>query len=200
LTDDTGKCIADHGGVADAMQYLVDLKNAAKTNGWDIFQADGSKAGSLYRQRQADMIIDNKSAYRDYKSSLASKLGIAPMPSNTSPATSISAPYGWFIDPKSKNTQAAVDLALFLTNADVEKMFADITGAPPIRTDVNITDQNVKTLIEAFRAGYARPQAAWNDNFWGPFNDVVTQVAEDKSTPAEGVKTACEAMNKANNK
>jgi arabinogalactan oligomer / maltooligosaccharide transport system substrate-binding protein len=200
LTDNNGKCIADQGGVADAMQYLIELKTAGKANNWDVFQTDGSKADSLFRQGQADMIINDTSVYRDYKSGLGSKLGVAPMPSNTSPATPISAPYGWFINPKSKMPQAAVDLALFLTNADVEKMFADITGAPPVRSDVNITDQNIKTLVDAFGAGYARPQAAWYDNFWGPFNDMVVQVIEGKSTPANGVKTACDAMNKANNK
>ncbi len=109
LADNTGKCVADQGGIVDAMQYLVDLKAAGKTNGWDVFQTDGSQAESLFRQGQADMIIDDASAYRDYKSDLGNKLGVAPMPSNTSPATPIRTPYGWFINPKSKNQQAAVE-------------------------------------------------------------------------------------------
>ena len=199
LVDETGKCIADQG-VADAMQYLVDLKTAGKTNDWDIFQSDSSKADSLFRQGQADMIINDSTVYRDYKSALGNKLGVAPMPSNVSPATPLSSPYGWFINPKSENQQAAADLGLFLTNTDVQKMFSDITGAAPVRTDVNITDQNIKALIDVFSTGLARPQAGWFENFWGPFNDMVTRVLEGKSSAAAGVNKACQAMNKANDK
>ncbi len=200
LADDTGKCILDQAGGTEAMQYLVDLKAAGKANGWDVFQTDGSKIDRLFEQGQADMTIGDPVSLGDYKTNLGDKLGVAPMPAGTAPAAPLSAPDGWFINPNSKNQQTAVDLALFLTNADSQKIFADVAGDPPVRTDVTVADPNVKAFADAFASGFPRPQQAWMDNFWSPFGDMVTKVIEGKSTPADGVKAACAAMSKANNK
>ncbi len=196
LADDTGKCIADQGGFAEAMQYLVDLKAAGAD-----FETDGAKADSLFRQGQADMIINGPWVLGDYTGDLGDKLGVAPMPAGPKgPAAPLTGIDGWYVNPNSKNKEAAVALALYITNADGQKLYADLAGDPAVYKGVETTDPNVKAFSTAADTGYLRPQSAWLDNFWGPFGDMVTKVMEGKSSPADGVKEACGAMNKANGK
>jgi arabinogalactan oligomer / maltooligosaccharide transport system substrate-binding protein len=59
-------------------------------------------------------------------------------------------------------------------------------------------------LVDAFAkigaAGFPRPQSKEFGNWWGAFDDATTKVLAGKSTPADAVKAACAAMNKANGK
>jgi len=45
LMDETGKCIADQGGFAEAMQYLYELKQAGL-----ISETDEGKANTMFMQ------------------------------------------------------------------------------------------------------------------------------------------------------
>jgi arabinogalactan oligomer/maltooligosaccharide transport system substrate-binding protein len=196
----TGKCTADTTGVADAFQYLADLKAAGKANGWDVFQTDGGKADTMFRQAQADMIINGPWVLGDYSNDLKENLGVSPMPAGPKgPSTPLMGIDGWFVNPNSKNQQAAVDLALYITNADGQKIYADVAGDPSVRTDVTVSNANVKSFADAAAAGLRRPQSAWFDNYWTPFGDAVTKSVEGTLPPADAVKEACAAMNKANN-
>ncbi len=194
LVDDKGKCIADQGGFVDAVQYLVDLQAAGAQ-----FETDGAKISTLFRQGQADMVIDGPWMLGDYKKDLGDKLGVAPIPAGPKgPVTPLSGVDGWFINPNSKNMKAAVDLALYIFGADGLKTYADLAGDPPVRTDVQTADPLVKAFADAAANGFPRPQEAWFDNYWGPFGDMYTAVLAGKVTPADGVAKACADMNKAN--
>jgi len=194
LADDTGKCIADQGGVADALQYLLDLKAAGAR-----FEPDNAKGATLFRQGQVDMIVDGPWMLGDYKKDLGDKLGVAPMPAGPKgPAQPLSGIDGWYINPNSKNKEAAVALALYIFGKDGLKVYADVAGDPPVRTDVETADPLVKAFADAAAAGFPRPQEAWFDNYWGPFGDMFTAVLEGKAAPAEAVAKACADMNKAN--
>jgi arabinogalactan oligomer/maltooligosaccharide transport system substrate-binding protein len=196
LMDGTGKCVADQGGWADAFQYLVDLKKAGGK-----FETDGSKADTLFRQGQVDMIINGPWVLGDYKKDLGSKLGVAPIPAGpkgkAGPLTGVD---GWYINASTKNADGAIALALALTDAAGQKAYADVAGDVPVRTDVSVSDPLVKAFSDASATGFARPQTAEFGNYWTPFGDAVTKIIEGKATPANGIKDACAAMNKANKK
>lgn len=196
LMDPTGKCVADQGGFADAMQYLLDLKKAGAD-----FETDGGKADTLFRQGQADMIINGPWVLGDYKKDLGDKLGVAPIPAGPKgPAMPLAGIDGWYVNPNSPNKEAAVALGLYIFNAAGLKVYADVAGDPPARTDVSVSDPLVKAFADAAAAGFPRPQSKEFGNWWGPFGDMVTAVMEGKSAPTAAVATACQAMNKANNK
>jgi arabinogalactan oligomer/maltooligosaccharide transport system substrate-binding protein len=196
LMDDTGKCVADQGGFADAMQYLVDLKAAGAK-----FETDGGKADTAFRQGQAAMIINGPWVLGDYKKDLGDKLGVAPMPAGSKgPSMPLSGIDGWYLNPNGQNMDAAVDLALYLFGKDGLTVYADVAGDPPARTDVQAADPLVKAFADAAAGGFPRPQSTEFGNWWGPFGDMVTKVIEGKSSPADGVAEACAAMNKANGK
>lgn len=194
LMDSTGKCTADQGGYADAMQYLVDLKAAGAS-----FQTDGGKADTLFKTGAADMIINGPWVLGDYKTALADRLGVAPMPAGPKgPAKPLTDIDGFYVNPNSQNTDAALQLAQYIFSPRGLATYADQAGDPPARTDVTVADPLVKAFADAAAAGTSRPQSQEFGNWWGPFGDMVTKVVEGQQNPADGVKAACDAMNKTN--
>ena len=194
LMDNSGKCIADQGGVADAYQYLLDLKKAGAN-----VDADG-KLDTLYRQGQLDIYFNGPWVLGGNEDALGKdKVGVAPMPKgpkgDAGPFTGID---GWYVNANSKNKDSAVALALYFANKDGQTAYANIAGDPPARTDVTPTDPNVKAFADAANTGFPRPLVPQLDNFWGPFGDAATKIFEAKSTPADAIKEACGAMNKSN--
>ncbi len=196
LIDDSGKCVADQGGFADALQYLSDLKKAGAT-----FDPDDGKLGTLFRQGKLDMMLNGPWVLGDYKNDLKDKLGVVPIPAGPKgKAGPLSGIDGWYVNVNSKNVDGAVALGLALTDAAAQKLYADLAGDPPVRTDVDVSDPLVKGFADAGASGFPRPQSKEFSNYWTPFGDAVTKVMEGKSDPKTGVADACAAMNKANKK
>jgi arabinogalactan oligomer/maltooligosaccharide transport system substrate-binding protein len=194
LLDADGVCVADQGGWADFMQYLVDLKD-----GGAIFEPDYGKAEGLFRQGEAAFFVNGPWALADYKADLGDNLGVAPMPAGPSgPAGPLNGIDGFYMNPNSENILSAVELALFLTNAESSQIYTDKAGHVPVRSDVVSADPLIAAFAEASATGFPRPQSLAFANYWGPFGDMFTKVLEGAITPAEGVAEACAAMNAAN--
>jgi len=175
----------------------VDLKKAGAD-----FETDGGKVDSLFETGKADMIIEGPWVLGDIEKALgADKVGVVPLPAGPKgPAMPLSGIDGWYINPNSQNQTAAIALAQYIFSAQGLGVYADVAGDPPARTDVTPKDPLVKAYADAAGAGTPRPQTKEFSNWWGPFGDMVTAVVQGKSQPADGVKTACAAMNKANGK
>jgi arabinogalactan oligomer/maltooligosaccharide transport system substrate-binding protein len=198
LMDDTGKCIADQGGFADALQFMADLK-AAGAN----FETDGGKADTLFRQGEVDMIINGPWVLGDYKADLGDDLGVVPMPAGPAgPATPLSGVDYWHVNPNASPEQQAlaVDVALYIFGPEGAQIYADVAGSPMVTEGVTASDPLVTAFAEAAAAGFPRPQTVEFGNWWGPFGDAVTKVMEGQSKPVDAVKEACAAMNKASGK
>jgi arabinogalactan oligomer/maltooligosaccharide transport system substrate-binding protein len=197
LMDENGKCIADQGGWAEAMQYVLDLKNAGA-----IVTADYAQAETPFRQGQAAMFLNGPWALGDYKKDLGDNLGVIMLPAGpggdaASPLNGID---GFYVNPNSQNPDGAVNLALFLTGKDSAQIYTDKAGHVPIRSDVKAADPLVGAFAEASASGFPRPQSEEFGQFWTPFGDAWTKVVEGASTPADAVKAACAAMNAATGK
>ena len=65
LMDDTGKCIADQGGFADAFAYLKDLKDAGAT-----FNTDGNALKTDFQTGEINAIIDGPWQTADFRTAL----------------------------------------------------------------------------------------------------------------------------------
>ncbi len=196
LTDNTGKCTATQGGFADALQYMADLQTAGAT----IF-TDGGKADTAFEQGQLDMMIEGPWMLGDFEKALGSKLGVVPGP--TGPKgnfMSMMGIDGWYINPNSKNQQAAVDLALYIFGKDGLTAYENTAGDPAARSDVTSTDPLVKAFADIAASGSPRLQTKEFGNYWGPFGDAMTAVFGGKAKAADAVTTACAAMDKANGK
>ncbi len=196
IMDDTGKCVADQGGIADAYTYFKALKDAGAT----FYNAEGDM-DTAFKQGQVDMAVVGPWVLGDFEKALGDKLGVAQLPAGPKgPSMPMMGIDGWYINPNSKNQQAAVDFALFAFNKDNLTLYANNAGDPGARSDVAPTDPLVKAFGDIAAAGFPRPQSKEFGNYWGAFGDAVTAVISGKATPADAVATACATMNKANGK
>lgn len=192
LSEDGATCTASDGGFAEGLAQMVALKAAGAT-----FETDGGRADTLFRTGEVAMIVNGPWVLGDYKADLGDNLGVAPVPAGTAPAAALNGIDGFYISPASKNQAGAVELALFLTNAESSQIYTDEAGHVPIRSDVTASDPLVAGFAAASAQGYPRPQSVQFGNFWGPFGDAVNQVVEGVTEPEAAVTAACDAMNAA---
>ena len=106
LMDDTGKCIADQAGWADAYQYLADLKAAGAK-----FYTDGNAQKQDFQTGVINATVDGPWQTADFTKALGDKLAVAPMPAGTAPATPLTGTDGWYLNPNSPNLDLATALA-----------------------------------------------------------------------------------------
>ncbi|HYH93837.1 MAG TPA: extracellular solute-binding protein [Candidatus Saccharimonadales bacterium] len=193
LMDETGKCIADQGGVADAYAYLVSLQTAgAKFYPNYDDMANDFKAGTI------DLIVDGPWATGGYKTTVPG-VASAPMPAGPSgPAQPFAGVDGWYINPASADLDLAVNFALAMTDETAEQVFVDKAGHIPANTANTITDPITQGFADAVATGFPRPQVPQLDNFWGNFGTAQQKILESGADPVAEVATACAAMNTAN--
>jgi arabinogalactan oligomer / maltooligosaccharide transport system substrate-binding protein len=196
LMDDSGKCVADQGGVADAYKFLLELKTAgaALLPKYDDM-ANGFKSGKY------DAIVDGPWALGGYKNDVKDNLGVAPMPAGKNgPAMPFLGVDGFYVNDSASNKDLAAKFALAMTSAESQTFFANTGGHIPANTTVSITDPLAKAFADAYANTFPRPQVKELDNFWGNFGDAQAKITEAGADPTTQVAAACAAMNKANNK
>jgi arabinogalactan oligomer/maltooligosaccharide transport system substrate-binding protein len=195
IFDENWNVIADQGtGVTDAVTYLNDLYQISKTNGWSKNDSDGL---APFSEGQAVAITNGNWAMGDYKKALGDKLAVTALPEGpVGPAKPMLGVDGFYFNPNSANQEAALDVALYLTNAASQAHMMNEAGHVPVRTDVEITDPLIQGLVDAFNKGATiRPQVPELGKYWSNFCGT-DQVFEAGMDPAEWVKTATEAANK----
>ncbi len=89
---------------------------------------------------------------------------------------------GFYFNPNSANKEAALEVALYLTNKNAQTIMMNEAGHVPARTDVEITDPLIKSLVEAFKTGYVRPQVPQLGLYWSNFCG--TDEVFEKGVPA----------------
>jgi arabinogalactan oligomer/maltooligosaccharide transport system substrate-binding protein len=193
IFDENWKVIADQGtGVSDAMAYLNELYQIAKTNGWPKTDSDGLapfQEGKIYG------ITNGNWAMGDYQKALGDNLGVAPLPAGpVAPANPLLGVDGYYISPNSQNKEAAIEVALYMTGAKAETEMMKAGHVPAITT-ANVTNPLLQTLLEAFKNGYVRPQVPELGLYWSNFCGT-DQVFEKGVDPVTWVQEATAAANK----
>jgi len=193
LMDDTGKCVADQGGFADAYKYSADLKAAGAK-----YYTDGNALKQDFQTGKLNAVIDGPWQTADFKTALGDKLAVAAMPDgpggHSNPFTGTD---GWYINPNSKNVDLAVAFALLFVGTANEQIFSDEGGHIPAAPGVTINDPLVQGFADAAANGLARPQTKQFGNYWGPFGDAVNQVLDKKADATTTIANACKLMNDA---
>ncbi len=194
LLDDGGNCIADKEGWIEAMQYLVDLKQAG-----GIFEPNYEIAEAFFLREDAAMFVNGPWSYPNYKQSLGDNLGVVVLPSGPGgPAAPLIGADGFYINPHSQNVEAALELALFLTNQESSQSFAEFAGHVPVRLDVTSNAPHINTFMESSAFGYPEPQSEQFANYWSPFEEMFFNVLSGEISPQQGVSEACARMDAAN--
>ena len=194
LMDDTGTCVADEGGFAEAFAYLKSLKDAGAT-----FSKDSDALRSAFESGTITALIDGPAPSAEFRSALSGKLAAVVLPAGPAgPANPITATDGWFINPNSLDKELAVRFALRMVRPDSLQTFVDDSGHVPADPSVLIGDPIVQAFADSAADGLARPQNAQFGSWWGPFSDALNGVIDAGADPAQAVATACAAMNEAN--
>ena len=195
IFDDSWKVVADQGtGVVDTFTYLNELYQISKTTGWAKSDSDGL---APFNEGKLAAIMNGNWAMADYKKALGDNLAVAPLPAGPGgPAMPMLGVDGFYINPNSANQAAALDVALYLSNAASQTVMMNEAGHVPVRTDVTITDSLIQGLVDAFNTGATiRPQVPELGKYWSNFCGS-DSIFEKGVTPADFVKTAVEAANK----
>ena len=194
ILDDSGKCAAAAGGVADSLKFLADFKAA----GGHLYQNDGDAKADFIAGKIGGF-IDGPWMSGDLKTALGDKLAVAAGPTGPSGAAfqPMTAPDGFYINAASPNVDLAKQFALqFLLPAN-EQIFAD-AGHLPANTTLAPTDPIAKSFAALMPTGYARPTLAALNNYWGNFGNAIVAVVDKGNDPIAEVAAACSAMDKAN--
>ena len=195
IMDGTGKCVADQtSGVSDAFAYLKALKDAGAT-----FYLDGGKMQDAFKTKKISSMIEGPWFSGDAKTALGASLAVAPGPDESGTFAPMTGVDGWYINAASPNLALAKQVATILTNQDNQQIYVDVAGHVPANKNITISDPIVQGFSDAVSSGYARPQIAATDNYWGNFGDALNTVLDKGADPVAAVKAACTAMNKANN-
>ena len=195
IFDANWKVIADQGtGVTDAFTYLNDLYQVSKTNGW---ATDDSNGLAPFNEGKLAAIMNGNWAMGDYRKALGDNLAVAALPAGPGgPATPMLGVDGFYFNPNSANQEAALEVALYLTNAASQTVMMNQAGHVPVRTDVTITDPLIQGLVDAFNKGATiRPQVPELGKYWSNFCGS-GDIYEKGVKPADFVKAAVEAANK----
>ena len=195
IFDENWKVIADQGtGVVDAMTYLNELYQISVANSWPRTDSDGL---APFTEGTVAAITNGNWAMGDYKTALGDKLAVAALPAGPGgPANPLLGVDGYYFNPNSQNMEAALDVALYLTNAASQTIMMNQAGHVPGRSDVTITDPLIQGLTDGFANGYVRPQVPQLGLYWSNFCGT-DQVFEAGVTAEEWVKTGTENANKA---
>lgn len=195
IFDENWKVIADQGtGVVDALNYLKSLYDISKANGWPKNDSEGL---APFIEGKMAAITNGNWALGDYKKALGDKLAVAALPAGPAgPATPFLAADNFMINPNSQVKEAAIKVALYLTNAGSQELMMNEAGHVPVRTDVKITDPLIQSLVDAFNKGsYIRPQVPQLGLYWSNFCGDA-DVFEGKTPAADWVKTNTANANK----
>ncbi len=196
IVDPLGYCIADRGGVAESLHYLLDLKAAEAT-----LIADHTALGhDPFINGDIDMIIDGPWVWSDYWFGLGeANAGLALLPTGSAgPSRPLNGIDGFFISPNSTNQASAVELALFMTSQASSQIFTSVAGHVPVRTDVSSGNELINTFALESSIGIPRPQMeGFAAFYWNLFSQMFTDVLSETVTPEDGVAATCQAYNTA---
>ncbi len=192
IFDDSWTVVAGDG-VADAMGYLNDLYQISVANSWPKNDGDGL---APFTEGTVAAITNGNWAMGDYKAALGDKLAVAPLPAGPGGAANpLLGVDGYYFNPNSANLEAALEVALYLTNADAQTLMMNDAGHVPAHTAVEVTDPLMLGLLEGFGNAYVRPQVPELGLYWSNFCGT-DQVFEAGTPAADWVAEATTNANK----
>ncbi len=178
---------ANQAKMTDAISYLNDLYAISVANNWPKNDSDGL---APFTEGNVVAITNGNWAMGDYRKALGDNLGVAPIPSGPGGASNpLLGVDGFYFNPNSDKTEAAIEVALYLTNAANQTLMMNEAGHVPSITTVEVTDPLIQSLLDAFATSYFRPQVEAMGNYWGNFCGT-DQVFEAGVAPAEWVAGA----------
>ena len=183
-----------NSGMTNAMNYLTQIYQISIANSWPL---DPTSGFADFTSGKAVAIIDGNWSFGYYKQALGNKLAVTALPGGVVyPATPLLGVDGIYFNPNSTNKEAALELALYLTNNESQTLMMNDAGHVPVRTDVKITDPLMLSLSQALMKGYTlRPQVPQLNKYWTYFCDP-SAVFNKNVSAADWLKSQSDLANK----
>jgi arabinogalactan oligomer/maltooligosaccharide transport system substrate-binding protein len=194
IFDENGRCVATTAGFEDATNLLRQIRKYGS-----FLVDDPTIIRDNFKKGQLAMVIDKSSMLPEYRQALGDKLGSVPIPGTNNPGAAIVQQTGFYLNPNSKNPKIAVDLALYLSNAEAQTAYLADDWVPT-RSDVQVKDNAIKGFVDGAKTGYVLPQAAWFSNWEQPFQGMIDQVMNNLVDLPDAIRSACSKMNTLNKK
>jgi arabinogalactan oligomer / maltooligosaccharide transport system substrate-binding protein len=198
LMDATGKCVAETNGTSDGLAWLKSLKDTGNVT----FYTDGATFQGDFKSGKTGIVIEGPWGAGDFETALGANLGIAEIPAGPKgKSLPMSAPDGWYINVNASDAQKAlaVQFALWEVSAQGgEQTFADKAAHLPAVKDATVSGDIANGFLAQINDSYPRPQNKQLGNYWSNFGNAFDSVLLKGTDPVAAVKTACDAMNKAN--
>ena len=195
LMDDTGKCIADQGGWADAYKYLADLKAAGAK-----FYTDGNALKQDFQTGKINAIVDGPWQTADFtqgarrQARRRADAGRHRRPGQPADRHRRLVHQPQQPEPRPRGRRSRSQMV----GTASEQVFVDDAGHVPAAPGVTITDPDRPGLR---RRGGRRPAAAAERpvrQLLGPFGDALNKVIDKGADPTTAIADACATMNEAN--
>lgn len=194
IFDADGKCAATaNSGVADAMQWVLDLKTAGA-----LVDADYGKVNDAFLNKEIDVMMNGNWTLGDYKAARPA-LGVAAVPAGPGGAAATMVGVdGWYVNAASKNQDLAISVAEELVSQASQTIYVDVAGHVPANKNIIIIDPLVNAFATAINTGDPRPQTEQMNNYWANFDKAWADVLTAGVAPATAVAEACATMDAAN--
>lgn len=197
LMDNTGRCVADSTGVADAFAFYKALDDAGAR--WYSGPDASTDMAADFNSGALNAVIDGPWAGETYRDARPDSIAVAPIPAGPSgPARPMVGVDGWTINPHGAQRSLAIAFAKRMTQPDILAVLADGSIQAPADPRAESRDPLAAQFAAAIESGVARPQVTQLAGFWGSFSDALDSVLDGRAQPTAAVDAACAAMNAAN--
>jgi arabinogalactan oligomer/maltooligosaccharide transport system substrate-binding protein len=195
LIDESGLCIADQRGWLEAANFLLAMKDSGV-----IFSENFTEIETPFLLGQTAYMINGPWVLEKYRNELGNYLDAIPLPAGLEPSTPLLEMVGIYINPNTRNINAATELGLFLTGQESQSIYMDYADQIPVRVDVKVHDPIIQAFVTADSIATVRPQENEFKNFWTPFNKMWVDILVNDVDPSIAITEACNGINTANNK
>lgn len=194
LFDENGHCMADQGGFASALEYLLQLQEA----GADL-QAEYDQGTTQLITGEIAMLINGSWMLTELHEEMGDTLGVAALPAGpTGPSSPLLNTQALIINPYSNDLDTAIQVAFLISGKEPVQLLSETTRVVPARYDIVISDPLIESLSLAFQNGSPFPNNKWMDSYWSSFDPVFTAVLSEYALPQDALIQACQDMDQYN--
>ncbi|WP_413379543.1 extracellular solute-binding protein [Alkalihalobacillus sp. 1P02AB] len=172
--DDSDVGLANAGAVAGAERI-----KSWFDEGYLPVGINGDIMSGLFEDGKVGAVISGPWNIPTYSSALGDSLAVAPLPTiNGEPLASFSGVKGWLVNEYTEHEEWAVELALFITNAENSLTYFEYAGELPARTDVEIEDEILAAFSEQAEHAVPMPNIPAMSQVWTPMEEAFIHITQ----------------------
>jgi len=196
LFDEEGRCVLSETNGAAALAYLQELQN-----GGALYLPEEGGAERTFLDEESGMLINGPWALPEYRNRFGEMLGFVPLPAGPGGmSASLLSFTGAYINPHSKDLNAAVAIVEFLSSQEAGQILATEGVMIPVRWDIEKPDPIQEIFFEAMDYSDTSITRREFANYWEPFDQMFIDVLVHGAPPDDALNAACAEMNRLNGK